>query len=172
MTNARADYEVTARDMAAAQRLHFSKSVLTWRSALALLVLATFLGSIFGPLEEGLFGRWSLILGLFFAVSLFGLIWLILWLLLPFQARQIWNQTAKMRQHVTVTWDDMQVHFESTSGHSTYQWSQFYRWAKSRTVILLYVNGQLFFVLPLRAFHDGSESSITRNLRSAGVKER
>jgi hypothetical protein len=112
----------------------------------------------------------------FFTAALAGSIYIILTplspLILAALARREYRQSRSMWIAQPTQCDEEGVSFESARGQVRFTWSDFHRWAKDDSSVLLYQTNHCFLTLPLRGFPPGAGEQVASWLRAAGLKQR
>ncbi len=94
------------------------------------------------------------------------------YVLLPWQSRRHFRETAAFSDEISVEWDEQQFRLGGKRGNMALAWSDFYRWAENDEMILLYQSHVLYHVVPKAALSQDQAGDIIAQLERAGVKRR
>ena len=101
--------------------------------------------------------------------TLFALIYALAFLGLKRRSRRLYRQQKMLHQPFTYRWTEEGLEMEAPRMRSFHPWPDFHRWSLSRSAILLFLNDQLFFVLPRRVLSAEDLQAIESSLTAAGV---
>jgi hypothetical protein len=164
-----ATYSVSADDFVAAQRLHFRRSWSWKRVAVPVGSLGALL-ALFYVADGGSFDLTLFVSTMLPIIVMIGIIFLVAWISIPISARRTWSQRRTWND-IHISWNTDGISFKSDRGDGQYGWRDFYRWSADRTSLLLYLDGRMFFVLPIRAVTVDGAESIKQSLTLAGIKK-
>jgi hypothetical protein len=86
------------------------------------------------------------------------------------RARRLYRQQRSLHQPYTYRWSKAGLDIEAPNMQAFHAWPDFHRWVAARRAILLFLNDQLFFVLPRRVFGEAELEAIESHLSAAGVR--
>lgn len=134
-----ATHSVTEDDYVRAQYLHLRPNTTV---ALSALVLA-------GLIAYGLYASPSWV-GL--VAAAYFLSWLFIFV--PWRARRHYRSTPAMAEPFTLAVTDEGLRFERRSGSTTVPWNRLRRWRYNRSLVLLYLQRDAFFLVARHGFAD------------------
>lgn len=85
-------------------------------------------------------------------------------------AKRIAAQNRGLALEQRAQWDEEGIRFSSERGEARLRWSDFHRWQRAPTMILLYLDETQFHPLPLRALAADQADEIVRLVKAAGVR--
>jgi hypothetical protein len=94
------------------------------------------------------------------------------YLLMPKRARRQFAQTRIAHYPQTIEWDDAVLRHGSTLGTITAPWRDYWRWADSGKVLLLYTSDYAFHVIPYRALDEAALADLRATLVAHGPPRR
>lgn len=140
------------------------------RMAVVLLFCAA-VGAFTSWLDGDMDSLWLSVTGFtLLGLVLFALIYAAAFLNLKRRARRLYRQQKMLQQPYTYRWSEAGLDIEAPRMQAFHAWSDFHRWAEARRAILLFLNDQLFFVLPRRVFDKAELEAIVSHLSAAGVR--
>lgn len=97
--------------------------------------------------------------GMGFGLALGGVIgyFLILFILVPFNAKKQYKQHRALKAEMTVTFSDAGIHINSAPGESRLEWLDIHRWKYDKGIYLLYITSRMFHMIPSRALTNEAE---------------
>lgn len=95
---------------------------------------------------------------------------LALFVMAPMTGRKLYRQTEHLAGNVDIAWDIDGIELSVKRGHSSYAWSDFYRWGLSQRYLMLFLGEALSIMIPRTALGDG-ELAALEGLRKAGVRK-
>lgn len=104
--------------------------------------------------------------------ALFIIVLLVQYVVVPWNARRHFQQSAALQDEVTVTWDNDGIRLSGVRGLTDFSWSDFHRWSENEKLLLLYHSDALFNVIPKTALSVVQCQSIAAMVSQAGVKKR
>ncbi|WP_336986330.1 YcxB family protein [Altererythrobacter aquiaggeris] len=105
-------------------------------------------------------------------LALIVVVVLVQYLIIPWNARRHYRQSASLKDEITAQWDAKRIEIKGEHGSLKFDWSDFHRWSEDQAIILLYHSEQAFNAVPKSALDDHQLSSIKSYLQKAGVKKR
>ena len=170
----RIDFEITADDYVAANRLHVHLIYFSWRGLRALVILWL----LYTLVVVALSGEWDLarilpLLGIttigtpIIAACIFG----INAFLLARRTRRLFDQQRSLHGKMIAEWNEAGLQLASPNGSGIHEWSDFIKWAESKTMLLFYQNDMLFNLVPKRALTAEQAEDIKTALRAQGVRQ-
>jgi hypothetical protein len=159
-------FELTAQDNVDALRTHTGR--LSGKLAWALLAVA-----LMFPLID-LWAGIPILEDTAFLVCLGLALFFLAWdhAARDWMVRRQFRQSQGMRSQLRFRWDDQALWIDTDRSQARYDWSQFYRWKRSRTSLLLYRDAGFFIFIPRRAVSDDAFDDMAAALKAAGVKDR
>lgn len=170
------DVQLDEGDIVAASRAHFRLQLTHPGSlivgGLLILVLGAAIifdiaGGRFDPFPPG-------------ALALAALMIALLWFwTVPRTARRAYRQQAGLRYPASYEWDEHQLRLGSKVGESRLAWDDIFAWHATPDLVMIYLSGNLYHLVPARAFASaearaGFENLLVRNgvptRRSGGRK--
>ncbi len=79
---------------------------------------------------------------------------LVLFGLIPFNAKKQYKQNRALRNKITMEMTDQGVNFKSESGESKLKWNDIHKWKFSSGVYLLYITSNMFHMIPSRVLQN------------------
>ena len=106
--------------------------------------------------EAGSMAAGFALLGLLVAL----LVCLATYLALPRRTRRLYRQHKILHQPCTIGWTEAGLSIDSANGRTLHPWPDFHRRLVGRRAVLLFLNDQLFFILPRRLLDDTAVEDI------------
>jgi hypothetical protein len=103
-------------------------------------------------------------------LALFALIYAAAFLSLNRRSRRLYRQQKMLHQPFTYRWSEDGLDIEAPRMRTFHPWPDFHRWSLARRAILLFINDQLFFVLPRRVLRESDVAAIESFLAGARVR--
>ncbi|MGF7146619.1 signal transduction histidine kinase [Sphingomonas zeicaulis] len=164
------DVQLREEDVVAAARAHF-RLLLTRPAALIIFgLIILLLGA--GIVINLAAGRQDFFPpgALAFVALMLALLWF--WTV-PRTARRAYRQQAGLRYPVTYEWDEAQFRLRSQAGESRLAWSDIFAWHATPDLVLIYLSGNLYHLVPAHAFASTEErAGLERLLTGHGVPTR
>ncbi|MCF6226058.1 MAG: YcxB family protein [Xanthomonadales bacterium] len=88
---------------------------------------------------------------------------LVLFCLIPFNAKKQYKQNRALRNETTMKITEQGVNFKSESGESKLKWSDIHKWKSSGGIYLLYITSNIFHMVPSRALPNEETLEILLN---------
>ena len=140
------------------------------RMAVFLLFCAV-VGAFVSWLDGDLDSLWYSVTGfLILGLVLFPFVYFVAFLSLKRRARRLYRQQRSLHQPYTYRWSEAGLDIEAPRMKTFHAWAEFHRWVAARRAILLFLNDQLFYVLPRRVFDEAELGAIESHLSAAGVR--
>jgi YcxB-like protein len=79
------------------------------------------------------------------------IVYTITWFLMPPRARRVFAQQKSFHAEYEVKWDAQTMELKTAKGSYNFPWSDFVRWAESKTTFLIYQSDNVFNFVPKRA---------------------
>ncbi len=166
-------FTISEKDYADANRDWFLGSLKRPRPWIAFGLLALFCAGVGGgatwldgPREE--VGTTALGFALLGLVAAF-LVCLATYLDLPRRTRRLYRQHKTLQQPCTIGWTQAGLTIDSVNGRTLHPWPDFHRRLVGRSAVLLFLNDQLFFILPRRLLDDESVEELRSLADGAAV---
>lgn len=86
--------------------------------------------------------------------------------------RRQFRQLLPMRSPLKVRWDADALWIDTDTSKARYDWTQFFRWKRSKTTLMLYRDPGFFIPIVRRAVSDGEFNDLVAALQAADVKQR
>jgi YcxB-like protein len=184
-------FRPTMEDVLAAQRTHFVVLMTSKRTLkrffivglfLAALVIAIFFFALWedasdfsvfsiqaaSSMMSSMF--WKGLAGAFVAwTALVIIVYTITWFLMPRRARHAFAQQKAFHAEYDLKWDAQTMELKTAKGSYNCPWSDFVRWAESKTTFLIYQSDTMFNFAPKRAFADGQAEDFRAKLIAANL---
>lgn len=110
---------------------------------------------------------YALAMALVSPVALF----IVVWWVIPMQARRHFQQAVALADEIIATWDDNGIGYASAHGSSRFSWEDYHGWAETAHLLILYQSENYYNLLPKRAFNSAEFDAIKRRLGEANVSE-
>lgn len=91
--------------------------------------------------------------------------------LLPWQLRRHFRQTAGLKDEVEMSWDADGLRFSAPRGQSRLAWSDYYSWTENDRLLLLYQSEMLFNAVPKAVLSDDQLADFRANLERANIRK-
>ncbi|MCF6262717.1 MAG: YcxB family protein [Xanthomonadales bacterium] len=95
---------------------------------------------------------------------------LVLFCLIPFNAKKQYKQNRALRNEITMEITEQGVNFKSESGESKLKWSDIHKWKSSGEIYLLYITSNMFHMVPSRALPNEEMLEMLLNNNIGGKK--
>jgi len=82
---------------------------------------------------------------------------LVLFLLIPFNAKRQYRQHRALKNEIFMLLSEQGINFKSESGESKLQWSDIHKWKYGKGIYLLYVTSNMFHIIPSRSLSNEIE---------------
>jgi len=168
------DFEISADDYVAANRLHARLIYFSWRGLRALVIVWL----LYTLVAVAIGGQWTLagilpiLAGTAIGTPIIALAILgINALLLARRTRRLFDQQRSLHGKMMAKWNEAGLQLTSPNGSGIHEWSDFIKWAESKTILLFYQNDMLFNLVPQRALDAEQLEDIKTALRAQGVRQ-
>jgi YcxB-like protein len=121
---------------------------------------ASILSSIFWRGLAGAFAAWTAVVGIVYTIT---------WFLMPSRARRAFAQQKAFHAEYDLNWDAQTMELKTAKGSYHCPWSDFVRWAESKTTFLIYQSDNVFNFAPKRAFTDRQAEDFRAKLIAANL---
>jgi len=157
-------FTVSEKDYADANRDWYLANLRRPRPWIAFVLLALFCAGVGGGAtwldgnkeEIGATATGFALLGLLAAF----LVCLATYLALPRRTRRLYRQHKTLHHPCTFGWTEAGLSVDTVNGRTLHPWPDFHRRLVGRRTILLFLNDQLFFILPRRLLDDKAVEDI------------
>ncbi len=105
-------------------------------------------------------------------IALIVVVALVQYVLVPWQARRQYQQSASVEDEIAAVWDEGQLRLSGDHGSLIYAWSDYHRWSEDSAILLLYHSDATFNVIPKSALTKAQCADIIALLEATGVKKR
>ncbi|WP_158013913.1 YcxB family protein [Sphingomonas sanxanigenens] len=155
------DVQLREEDVVAASRAHFRLQLTNPVFLIVFGLMILILGA--GIIIELAAGRLDLFLSgaLAFIVLMLALLWF--WTV-PRTARRAFRQQAGLRYPTSYEWDEAQFRVRSQAGESRLSWDDIFAWHATPDMILIYLSGNLYHLVPARVFPSADERAVLEGL--------
>ena len=164
-------------DLIAANYFHYNRAL----TGLQNLRLWAIIAILFSALHAILF--WSIIAnapklfltiltpivtGFLFSIAMALVCALLSWLIIPYQSRKLWNQSAEIKKPSAWSMEPATLSVSSDSGIYHIRLDEIHKWAEHSGYFLLYVNDMQFRLVSKREMTLEQQSELRANLQTAG----
>ncbi|WP_340587521.1 YcxB family protein [Erythrobacter alti] len=104
-------------------------------------------------------------------IFLLVLVAVLQYLVVPWQARRHYMQSAGLKDEVTVEWDAQGIRLRGSRGESNLAWDDYYRWTEGRSLLLLHISEQMFHTIPESALTAEQWDDFRANIAASGLKK-
>ncbi|MDR2875990.1 MAG: YcxB family protein [Methylobacillus sp.] len=89
-------------------------------------------------------------------------------LIIPYQVRKIFREQKTLHVPYVWTWTEQGLEIRSEKyGHTTYPWSDLFRWEEDQHIFLFYHSSRLFSMLPRRVLSEAQADDLRRCIQAA-----
>jgi hypothetical protein len=82
----------------------------------------------------------------------------------PRASRRAYRQQAGLRYPTQYEWDEAQFRVRSQAGESRLAWDDIFAWHATPDAVMIYLSGNLFHLVPERAFASAEERAVLEGL--------
>lgn len=113
---------------------------------------------------------WEGLAGAFFAwIPPIIIVYTITWFLMPPRARRVFAQQKSFHAEYEIKWDTQTMELKTAKGSYNCPWSDFVRWAESKTTFLIYQSDNVFNFVPKRALAGDEAEDFRAKLIAANL---
>ena len=98
-------------------------------------------------------------------------LFVVVWWLIPLQAKRHYSQAVALADEISLEWDDGGIGYSSAHGNSRFGWSDYHGWAETGQLLILYQSENFYNIIPKRVFDPSVQEAFKRRLRDAKVNE-
>ncbi|AQR74620.1 YcxB family protein [Sphingomonas sp. LM7] len=166
-------FSLDAETQIAASRANFRRQMRSRRTltriAIAVIVFAGIglgIGFLLGDADPASF---ALILG-GEAIVIFPVLFLALYAVIPRRVRRLVRQNPVLGRPIEACWSSAGLSARGANGTSELAWSDFYGWHRAEIGFLLYLNDQLYHVIPGAVLSRQQQDRLCAILETSGLR--